>query len=104
MLCPSLTLLSHGSAATIKLLWLRLIDGAAGRSAIVDRIQRLPLAQLVYMVCIAYAFHMRVFDAGTTAGFIFKTTQLTTGYQYASIAENIARLLGASDRVGRGFK
>lgn len=95
VLCPNLTLLSHATAATIKMLWLRLVASDTGQSTVVQSIHRLPLAQLVYMVCIAYAFHMRVFDAHTTAGFIFKTTQMTTGYRFAGIAENIARLLSA---------
>lgn len=94
---PNLTLLSHAIAATVKLLWLRYTAHTDRRVGFVNFINRLPVAQLVYMVCIAYAFHMRVFDAPATAGFIWKTTKYTTGYRYDSIAERIQRLLDGSN-------
>lgn len=99
-------MLSHAATATAKLMWLRYVQhmqlkdneppttATAAIHRAVDIIhRRLPIAQLVYMVCIAYAFHLRVFHPHTTAGFIFKTTQYTTGHRYDAIATRIERLL-----------
>lgn len=93
---PNLTLLSHAMAATVKLLWLRYTVHTDRAVGFVNFVNRLPVAQLVYMMCIAYAFHMRVFDARSTAAFIRRTTHFTTGYRYDAIAERIQRLLYGS--------
>lgn len=77
-LYPNLTILAHAASASGKLLWTRYARKSNGKSKIVNAVEYLPVAQLVYMVCIAYAFHIRAFYPHCTPGFIVKTTHLTS--------------------------
>lgn len=75
---PNLTILAHATAAAGKLLWTRYDRQSDGQSTLVNIVHKLPVAQLVYMVCIAYGFHIRAFYPYSTPGFIAKTTHLTS--------------------------
>lgn len=79
LMYPNLTILAHATAAAGKLLWMRYARHKDGKSKLVNAIEALPMAQLIYMVLIAYAFHIRAFYPKSTPGFIVKTAAFNTG-------------------------
>lgn len=75
---PNLTILAHATASAGKFLWTRYASQSNNKSRLVNTVNALPVAQLVYMVCIAYAFHIRAFYPHSTPRFIAKTAHFTS--------------------------
>lgn len=99
-LYPDLTILSHATVTAVKLLWMRYLHddnnnmspmwskiGAvedARKLALRTRalLARLPMSRLMYVLCIGYVFHLRLFYPWICSDLLFKTTFYTSGFMW----------------------
>lgn len=101
-LYPDMTILSHATVSTVKLLWSRYLneiplwpsladDGVetatmtsskmlgSQKSMCRTMLERMPMSRLAYVFGIGYAFHLRLFYPWICSDLLFKTTFYTSG-------------------------
>lgn len=90
-LYPDLTILSHATVSTAKLLWMRFLHGGPLLPRLDDvtlapmaddrrMLGRMPLSRLLYVFGIGYVFHLRLFYPWICSDLLFKTTFYTSGF------------------------
>lgn len=89
-LYPDLTILSHATVSTVKLLWMRYLHGGTLWPTLDDEsiapsksrqlLERIPMSRLMYVFAIGYVFHLRLFYPWLCSDLLFKTTFFTSGF------------------------
>lgn len=75
---PNLTILSHATVTTAKLLWAKFSKKIVP-SQVIENAGSLPMAKMYYVLAIGYAFHMRAYYPWMCPNLLLRACQHTSG-------------------------